>query len=538
MLREIIAAFGVEVDAKALDTLGGRLEGAKKGLAAFGQAVAAGFAVHKLHSFIEEQIEVGSILDDTSARLGVTTDALQRFQFAASQAAGVGAEEAANALGFLNKNLGAAIQGNKEAAETFAGLGIDLESVKDGTANAATLLPALAEKFSGLGSDAERTALAMKLFGKQGAALLPMLKGGRAGAEGLSKQFDALGGGLDDGFIRAADDAGDATDRLRFVFRGIKAQIAMAVLPGFTQLVGKLTSLAVKARVFVKETNIVNEVLAGLAVVGGIKTAGALLSLGKALGVVQGSAGGTLVSLLKFGLPLILITALGLLFEDLYVLMKGGDSVIGDFITKTFGIEKTNELVAALRQGWDAMSQAFASMGPTLKDIGTSLLDLGIKAIPYIIKAFVMLTAQIAGAAALLTAFIDSLIKLPHAIKTGDFSGIGKSIDRAGNAIFGKTVGMVDPSTGKVTTHQEGGLMNFANGSALDFSKAAPPMAPTLPIGPPPPPSKVEQNNAINMNIHTNGDPAAVGRAAADGVRRGLDQGADLKAAFAATPGG
>jgi hypothetical protein len=231
-LRVLAAMFDIDTATattklKQLDT---GLTTAKGSLTTLAAGVVGAFSLHAFKDFIEDQIELGSKINDTAEKLGVGTDELQKFQYAAGLS-GVSAEGAGKALQLLNKNMGEAIGGNKEAVETFAKLKIEL---KDGQGNVRELgdtLPELADAFSEMGSDQERTAAAMKIFGRSGAELLPLLKKGGEELANLNREFEELGGGMQDDFIKLADEAGDEMDRLKFAMTGLKSRIAVADAP-------------------------------------------------------------------------------------------------------------------------------------------------------------------------------------------------------------------------------------------------------------------------------------------------------------------
>src|SRR5688572_29131721 len=156
-LREIIASFDVDTSKaqQGMQTLDAKVQKAAQTLGALADAFVNSAFVKGITSFVEHQIQAGSAVNDLSEKLGVGTDELQAFQFAAGMV-GVSAEEAAKGLQFLNKNVGEAVSGNAEATSTLQKLGV---AIKDGSGevrDAANLMPDLAEAFSKLDSDAER----------------------------------------------------------------------------------------------------------------------------------------------------------------------------------------------------------------------------------------------------------------------------------------------------------------------------------------------------------------------------------------------
>ena len=208
MLRELLASFNVDTGqaVQSLKHLDVGIARAKQTLGALAEAFIGSAIVHGLGEFIEGQIEAGSRVNDLSEKLGVGTEELQKFQLAAGLA-GVNSESAAQALGFLNKNMGAALEGNKEAVETFAKMGVALKDGSGKVRELGDVIPEIADSFEKLESNQERTALAMKIFGKSGAALIPLLKEGSAKLVEMNRRFEELGGGMTEEFVKAADEA-------------------------------------------------------------------------------------------------------------------------------------------------------------------------------------------------------------------------------------------------------------------------------------------------------------------------------------------
>lgn len=520
-LRVLAALFDVDTGKattkiQALET---KFAGVKETLASVGGAIVGAFAFGAVKQFINAQIEAGSVINDTAAKLGVSTDALQKFQFAAGLA-GVSSEGAATALQFLNKNLGEAIGGGAAQAKTFAELGISLDDVKSGTKSAADLLPDIAKAFENTGSDAERTTLAMKVFGKQGAALIPLLKEGSGELEKLYQEFETLGGGLDQDFIEKADTAGDELDKLKFGFNGLKSQLAVAILPGLTDFAKRMQRIVGGLRRVAKETNLAKHAWQAMGVVASVSSVKAAFSFGKLLGILPRDAGfwRSALGLGLWGLFAAAVIGLALVFEDLWTGIQGGNSAIRDWLNSTLGVEETNELFHTLRQIVADVQNAFVDLGPALKPVLTDLMKMAKEAGPGIAQAFVFVVKVIAAAVRGLAGFAQTLGIVVGAVGKlvgGDNSGIdnlgrdlGKAIDSTGNAIFGK-----------------GGLFGD--------------QTPTVPgmIGPPAPgaagPMTVQNTVPISVTVQGGQTNAETGRAVAGAVRNVVTA-SDTQAALAA----
>lgn len=508
-LRVLTAMFDIDTGkaVTGLKQLDAGISSAKGALTTLASSVIGAFSIGAFKHFITDQIELGSKINDTAEKLGVGTDELQQFQYAA-KLVGVEAEGAGAGLNFLNKNMGAALEGNKEAVETFAKLKV---SLKDGQGNVRELgdvIPELADAFEGMGSAQERTAMAMKIFGKQGAALIPLLKEGSGGLREMYDEFQALGGGMQDDFIKQADKAGDEIDKLKFAMTGLKSRIAVAVLPSVIDFTKKLQSVAVYAIKLTKETNIVKEGLALLGAVGAVAGLKAALGWAKFFGIFpKGNAGilKTLASMGYIGLIIAAVAALALIFEDLFVGISGGNSIIRKWLNETLGVEDTNALFAQLGQIVDQIKGSFANMSPAV----ASLVKMfaGIVVSPYFVATIEFIVRLLGSMVALLVA----AARAAGNIVTGDFKGAGKAVDEGGDAVFGKN--------------------GFFGENAF---KPYAPAAPT--VGAPggaPSNVQIDNNAKTIINVNGAGDPAEVGSRVASFQRDTQNENAAALAALA-----
>lgn len=552
-LRVLAAIFDIDTGTAStkLKQLDGHLADVKKTLATVGESLVGAFSVHKLAEFVSQQIEIGSAINDTAEKLGVGTDELQKFQFAA-KLSGVEAEGAAQALGFLNKNVGEALGGNKEAAATFAGLGIDIKDAQGNVRELGDILPELADSFESMHSSQERTATAMKIFGKSGAALIPLLKSGSSGLQEMFDKFDQLGGGMQKDFISAADEAGDEIDSLKFAFQGLKSRIAVEVLPGITDLVRKFQGFVGGAIELAKNTNIVKEALFVLGVVGAAAGAKAAIGWGKFFGIIPKNANifKTLLNLGELGLIIAGVAVLFLLFEDFFTMVRGGQSVIGDLIEEFLGVGESTKLVEQLHAAWALVSGMWAGDLQQLKPVFAAIENAVGGILPRMVAYFVdsvrLVTALFVGVMAVVKAF--SLI---HKAITddGDLSGLSQLFEGTKETLFGKGGLLSESASGNLT------LRNKVKGQAEDrFGKERDEEfrtfvprdlevynpTPTVPV---PGASNVTgdttitQTNNNTINVQGGNTNAETGKAVANALKGALTQG-DLQAAFAGFGGG
>lgn len=182
---------------------------------------------------------------------------------------GVGAEETAVAMGKLSEKTGAAVgtlsvlslvahdnevdtdalagglvklaknqqdatEGSKKQLAAFTSLGISLNDLK--TQDPAQLFVTLAQKLDTIPDGAQKAQIAITLFGKAGANLLPMLASlGTDGFEAALDKAKKLGIYLDSDMVDASRAAQEAIRELGDIANGLGTRFDAGFMPGFTQ---------------------------------------------------------------------------------------------------------------------------------------------------------------------------------------------------------------------------------------------------------------------------------------------------------------
>lgn len=161
---------------------------------------------------------------------GMTADEASKLR-AVAQLSGVSVDSLAIALGRMSK----AAEANSPA---FDKLGVSARD-SDGTLRSmSSLLPDIAERFKTMPAGAERTALAIQLFGRNGMEMMPFLVKGREGIAQLSAEAEKMGLVLNDDNIQAIRNNIVAQRELNATFDGLRTKIGLQMLPiltGFTE---------------------------------------------------------------------------------------------------------------------------------------------------------------------------------------------------------------------------------------------------------------------------------------------------------------
>jgi len=234
---------------------------------------------------------------------GIGTEALSRLAFAA-QFSGVHLDALQTSFTIFNKEL------VKNAGLVQA---VGVEVYEAGTTNfrpTEQILLDLADVFASLPDGPERAALAVKLFGRSGADLIPVLIEGRQRLEAFGDQADATGNTISEDAAAAAGKFTDNLDILKATLTGVANETAARLIPAISgyaeeavqagqgsnvaaeggQLLANVLKVVAAGAVIVK--NVVEAATTTLVFLGdvAVRVATAVSgSLGKALGAVAGA---------------------------------------------------------------------------------------------------------------------------------------------------------------------------------------------------------------------------------------------------------
>lgn len=222
VLELLMKTGSFETDTKRAEK---RLRELEKQAAAFGAAI-GGVAVAGLTAFAYAASQTVNALDEigeAAQRIGVTTEALSGLQYAA-QLSAVSAEELESGMIKLSK---AAADGN----DAFAAMGVSVTDAHGGLKTADVLLGEVAAQFANYKDGAEKTALALEIFGKAGAKLIPLLNAGADGIAQMNAEAAQMGLIVGGDAAQAASDLNDNLDRMQAVVTGSLRQGVSDLIP-------------------------------------------------------------------------------------------------------------------------------------------------------------------------------------------------------------------------------------------------------------------------------------------------------------------
>lgn len=185
----------------------------------------------------------GDKIDKQSQALGMSRKAYQEWDYILSQNGST-----IDNLGVSMKTLSSAIvDGSKTGIAAFDKLGLSIDDLR--TQDMQTQFENVVKAFQKMPEGAEKAALAVDLFGRNGMELLPLLNNTSASIDELRKKAEELGIVMDDDAVNAAVNYTDAMDTLNRTFEAAKNAIGAELLPTLTDLatygaetIGRLTT--------------------------------------------------------------------------------------------------------------------------------------------------------------------------------------------------------------------------------------------------------------------------------------------------------
>jgi hypothetical protein len=231
VLRELFVKLGLSVDEAAFAK--GQVA-ANVVTAALGELVHVGIeAVHSLVEQAHAAIEYGDKIQKTSQSIGIATDALQELQYAGSLA-DLSAEEMSQSIGILSRKMLEAKQGSDEAGKAFHGIKFQENGKLLATEE---VLGNIADRFEHMPDGAEKTAMAMQLFGRAGKQMIPLLNKGSKDLEELREEARSLGLVLDKEAVKQSEELNDNLHRLHAITQGLWRQAIGPLIPALSHLV-------------------------------------------------------------------------------------------------------------------------------------------------------------------------------------------------------------------------------------------------------------------------------------------------------------
>lgn len=309
---------------KSFSDVGAMMAKVGAGLSGVGVGIAGPmFAANK--SFGEAAKEL-SVLHE---RTGLSYRALSGFKILARES-GSSVEEFAGAIGLMQRAI---TQGAPEAQAGLQRLGLTI-------ADLSGLAPEeqfnkIADAFQELSDPAERTTVAMQIFGRSGRDMIPALRGGSAALEEATQRAFRFGVGLDEAAVKKGLQADDAWDKMSDALLGLKNRLGEAAMP-LVPYVEKIAEIIARCGVWIQQNP---ELVASIGQIGiAVAAAGACFAaLGAAIMLASSPAFLVAAGIMAVGAAVLAVTdTLGVTdtgFADLFNSIQVNGRGLADWFT-------------------------------------------------------------------------------------------------------------------------------------------------------------------------------------------------------------
>lgn len=350
-------------------------------MAAIGSA-----ALYGLKALTEETATNAREILNAARITGMSTDALQGLNYAAKQS-GVSAEELQHGLVHLARSAREATMGGGGAGLAFQQMGIRVTDGANKLRPLDSIFSDVAARLQAMPDGTNKAALAMSLFGRAGAQLIPFLDQGPAGIAAFTEEAKKLGVVMSGEQLAAANRYKITLDRMAAAVTGLKNAIALQLFPAMGRSTEQLIKWISAHRQWIalnvaKAFEKVSQVLHGVVdLFERIWKSGAA---GRDILIALG------VAVAAFTAPwLALIAALALVAEDIEGFFEGKRSITGLLvkaaqIIKVRWLKAWDDIWIGIQQKgfftflYDEFAKFFVWIGPEIDKLGDRIA----KAIP------------------------------------------------------------------------------------------------------------------------------------------------------------
>ena len=319
---------------------------------------------------------LGEELINLHKKTGMSVEALSALRYTAEQT-GTDFEGATKTLDKMNKLFTTAVRGSKESEATITALGLSVDQLS--AMNVDERFLAFAEAISQIEDPSLRAGMAVAVFGRSGAEMLPIIEGGRAALEQFRQDAHNAGRVMSEEDAEAAATLHRAYAGLGGMAKSLGNTISSILSPALTGIANSLTRGIQQLRDWIdKHGDLVRGLFLGA--IGAVAFGAGLFVAGKALSlvawVISGVAEG--LSLMAKGVGFVgrtlstLAKIAAMPFELLATVVRGGISAalsaLGTVARVAF-----RALSTAAEAAWNVLSYGV----PAIARVGAAIWDAG-----------------------------------------------------------------------------------------------------------------------------------------------------------------
>lgn len=190
--------------------------------------ISAAVVVTQITRMTRAVIDAGDAAAKMAQKVGVSVEDISALSYSA-ELSDVSVRQLETAMIRLNKTLGS----SDDAAEKVRAVLAALDVVGGNTYE---VIGQLADRFAVMEDGAAKTAAATAIFGRAGAALIPMLNGGSRAIAENREELEALGAMMSADLAKASEQVNDDMTRLQTAMKGLGIQLAQMTVPALADM--------------------------------------------------------------------------------------------------------------------------------------------------------------------------------------------------------------------------------------------------------------------------------------------------------------
>jgi phage-related minor tail protein len=347
-----VAAQQIAVAGQKMEEIGGKVEAVGKAFAPI--STAAGGALTSIGALAYKSVTAADDLNTLSKQTGISTDELQRMQYAADLV-DVSVDDITAALRKMKPKL-------DENNETFATLGVSVTNADGSLRDATDVFYDSLKALSGISNETERDKIAMELFGKSADSLAGIIDDGGAALKEYGDEAERLGLVMSEDTLSALNEANDTIDRSKAIVGGSLAQLgataAQVLAPALEKVAGVIDKVSEKLRNLTPEqTETIMKILGIVAAITPLLTVGGkvISGIGKIMTLAPKLI--TIVSAIN-PVTLAVVAGIAAVIAIGVALYKNWDTIK----------EKAAEIWQNIKTGWENAKTSVVSTVTALKD--------------------------------------------------------------------------------------------------------------------------------------------------------------------------
>lgn len=222
----------------------GALAGLSSSIKGFAAGAVAALSFGAVTASIRSAINHMDDLGKTAQKIGIPVEQLSSLEYAA-KLADISIEGLQTSVTKFSRSLAEIASGGKnDAGSALKAIGVSATDATGKLRPTTAIIADIAEEFSTMKDGAEKTAIAVALFGRSGAEMIPLLNGGKKALAEANAEAKAFGIIVSEQSAVAAEQFNDNITRLTSAGQGLTNQVAEAMLPALVDVTDAMVDFA------------------------------------------------------------------------------------------------------------------------------------------------------------------------------------------------------------------------------------------------------------------------------------------------------